>query len=111
VSDERVFYRIIRDATPTHDDFKSHKELGKPLRDESNRRLWERAVSVYDNIDAAMRTARRYPGIGSYVAALRLPIETEIEVEQTGPRHHFTLFGAAAELITLVEDVTHVDPL
>ncbi|MGH2559037.1 MAG: hypothetical protein ACRDJH_08230, partial [Thermomicrobiales bacterium] len=65
MSEGRIFYRIIRDAVPTQDDFKSHKELGRPLRDESNRRLWERGVSVYDNIDAAIRTARRYPGIGS----------------------------------------------
>jgi len=99
----RLFFRIIRGPTPTLDDFKSHKARGKPLLDESQRRLWERGISVYDSLDAARRTAQRYQRLGSHIVVLRVESDPGIEVEQTGPMHRFTLYADAQTLLAIVE--------
>lgn len=108
----RTFYRIIRGNVPTVDDFKSAKELGKPLRDVTLRRQWAEGLSVYDNLDHAKRRTRYYRFlIGRHVVALQIDGDTGIEVEQTGADpHHFTIYGAAEDLLALAADLPiHVD--
>jgi hypothetical protein len=43
----RTFYRIIKGASPTLEDFRSHKQAGKRLRDASRQREWAEGISVY----------------------------------------------------------------
>lgn len=46
----RTFFRIVRQNSPVLDDFKSHKALGRPLRDPTMEREWSEDVSVYDSM-------------------------------------------------------------
>jgi hypothetical protein len=43
---DRTFFRIVRHDFPALDDFKSHKALGRPLRDRTMEREWADGVSV-----------------------------------------------------------------
>ena len=66
-----IFYRIVRTNPPTEADFLSYEALGRPLyRDTPElRRSWE-AVSVYDEVESARETVRRFPQIGTFIAEL-----------------------------------------
>jgi hypothetical protein len=56
-----VFYRIIEGPVPKLDDFKTHKELGIPLRNKALEREWGSAISVYDDYDFVVQTAIKFP--------------------------------------------------
>jgi hypothetical protein len=106
VDEERIYYRIVRNADATEDDFKPAKDLGKPLRRPSLARQWAEGVSVSDTFEHAAAQARLYRyRLGRFVVAIRLPRQAGIEVEQTGrDLHHFTLYGTPAQLLSLVAD-------
>lgn len=106
---ERTYYRIIRNADATEDDFKPAKNLGKPLRKPSLARQWAEGVSVSDTFEHAAAQARLYRyRLGRFVVAIRLSEEAGIEVEQTGnDRHHFTMYGTPARLLSFVADRPH----
>lgn len=101
---ERTFYRIVRSSEVTEDDFKSAKDLGKPLRKSSLARQWAEGVSVSDTFEHAAAQARLYRyRLGRFVVSVRLPTTAGIEVEQTGADpNHFTLYGTPAKLRSFV---------
>lgn len=87
------------------DDFKLAKALGKPLRDQAQRREWEQGVSIFDSLDYAQQRARAFRfALGRFVVAIRVPDDGRIEVAQTGnDRHHFTIYAEPERLVSLVD--------
>lgn len=103
---ERTYYRIVRNPDASEDDFKSAKDLGKPLRKANFARPWAEGVSVSDTFEHAIAQARQYRyRLGRYVVAVRLPAEAGIEVEQTGnDPHHYTVYGTPSHLFSFVTE-------
>lgn len=103
---ERTYYRIVRGPDVSENDFKSAKDLGKPLRKAGFARQWAEGVSVSDTFEHAIAQARQYRyRLGRYVATVRLPVEAGIEVEQTGnDPHHYTVYGTPSQLFGFVAE-------
>jgi hypothetical protein len=102
----RKFYRIVRSAVPTVDDFRTAAEEGMPLTNEAHRREWEAGISVYDDLAYALRRAQRTRGrLGGFVATVVIPDTSGVEVAKTmqNPRH-YTIYASAGEILALVED-------
>lgn len=99
---ERTYYRIVRGSDVSEDDFKPAKELGKPLLDPALERQWAEGVSVYATFDRAANRARRYRyRLGRFVATVTLPIDTSVEVEQSGNDPlHYTLYANPRQLLS-----------
>ena len=102
----REGFRIVRNETPARDDFLTARELGKPLRDHSRRREWAEAVSVYEDVDYAVRQARRIRfGLGRFVVRLTIPDGAAVELVQTGgDSRHFSLFARPEQLLAWSDD-------
>jgi hypothetical protein len=100
----RTFFRIIRGPIATLDDFKSGKELGKPLRDPSMAREWASGISVFNSFQYAASRARaaRFR-LGAWVIALSIPENSSIEWAQTGnDARHFTIYATPSEGLSLI---------
>lgn len=104
VADE--FYRIVRNAVPTIDDFRTAREDGLPLVDPKYHREWAEGISVYDNLDYALERARRNStGLGRFVVAIVVPDDGSVEVAKTmRNRHHYTIYASADRIFELVRD-------
>jgi hypothetical protein len=103
----RVVYRIVHTEPPTEADFLSRKALGNSAPRDV--RLWD-GISVYDRVEAAQRQADRFPHLGRFIAALRLPEDGSIRVEKTlSNRNHYTLWGDAVSMLARVENVVPVE--
>jgi hypothetical protein len=94
---ENEFYRIIRHAEPTIDDFRTAREDGLPLVDPKYHREWAEGISVYDNLLYALERARRNrTGLGRFVVAIVVPDDGSVEVAKTmRNRHHYTIYARA----------------
>ena len=108
----RLLYRIVPNDPPILRDFMSYEELGvKPRRPLSpvDRDRW-RGVSHYASFAAAMSATRAAPRLGRYIAAIRVPADAVVRVEQTGrDRDHVTVWADAATLLGWVESVVAVE--
>lgn len=99
---EHQFFRIVRNETPTAEDFQSARAMGVP-RPETNVDEWDRGISVYDNFDYALRRAERNrSGLGRFVATLAVPSNGGVRFAKTFGRHHYTIYGDAESLLALV---------
>lgn len=100
----RTFFRIVRREPLVLDDFRSHRALGRPLRDPKMEREWAEGISVYDSLDYAVLRVRvaRFR-LGRYVVPMVFTDGGSVTVAQTGndPRH-YTLYGRAEALMALV---------
>jgi hypothetical protein len=106
-----TFFRVIRRITPVRRDFLSNTAKRRPLppNNPEAARLWD-AVSVYDTEAAARRQARRTPGMGAFIAELRIPATVPVGWEKTlRDRHHYSLWGDADTLLNIVLRVTPVE--
>lgn len=104
---ERTFYRITRGPAVAEEDFKSARQLAKPLRCPRFERQWSEGVSVYDTAKYAIRQTKLYRyRLGHFIVALTIPPKSLVEVEtwETDP-HHFTLYGTPAQLLQCVDGV------
>ena len=101
---ERVFYRIVRSATPTADDFWTNKNLGIPLLNPDYEREWAGGISVYDSRDFAFRRARtNRADLGRYVVPMNVPADSGVEVRQTTrDSRHSTLYAERERALALV---------
>jgi hypothetical protein len=107
----RTVYRIVRTDPPTLADFLSDAELGRAsFKDTEDVRRLRSGRSVYATEAQARRKARRYPILGRYIAAVVLPDDQSIWIERTIPSSagHYTLWGDAALLLTVVVRVVPV---
>jgi hypothetical protein len=108
----RLLYRIVLTDPPMLRDFMSYERLGvaprRPLSPRDRDR-W-RGVSHYATRPAALAAARTNPRLGRHVAAVRIPPDADIRIEQTGrDPDHFTVWADAALLLGWVVSVTGVE--
>lgn len=108
----RLFYRIVSTDPPTCRDFMSYEALGVPPRrplSPTDRDRW-RGVSHYATRAAAEAAARSAPRLGTLLAAVQLPPDAAVRVEQTGrDPDHFTIWAEAVALLGWVVSVTRVE--
>ncbi len=100
----RLFYRIVRSAAPTIDDFKTARDLGKQLRFPQFRREWEEAISVFDDFDHAVnRAIKSRLQLGDHIAELDVPDDGSVEFAPTAvdPRH-YSIYAAPELIMTFV---------
>ena len=104
----REFFRVVRGALPTRDDFLSQRDGGRmPTPPLGLEREWAEGVSVYDGLPFAIDRALKSRGrLGMHVARLVLPNDASVEVRQVGNRHHYCLFAEPETLLALVEGDT-----
>jgi hypothetical protein len=108
----QTFYRIVKSAPPTLQDFMSFQELGKRPRDPDDSevlRRWDK-VSVWGEEQRAHQWARLHPRLGAFIARLDLPDATTIAAEPSGPSGHYSLAATAEELWRYVTSVVPVEP-
>jgi hypothetical protein len=103
---ERVLYRIVKTDPPTLSDFLSNRERGLARRENETKDVWG-GLSHYDTIERAAKTARRFPSIGTFVAAVRLA-DDEFRIEQTFRRGHYTVWGDPQALLDAVQFVVPI---
>lgn len=100
----REFFRIVRNQPPSIDDFRSARELGVP-RPAIHIAEWDRGISIYDDLEYALRRAlRNRSGLGRFVARLIVPADGSVEFAKTFGRHHYTVYGDPGDLIALVRE-------
>ena len=106
----RTFYRVVRTNPPTRTDFLSNDAKGREPRDRDPEilRLWD-GLSVYDSATRARQQARRYRGMGRFIAALTIDDGDTIRLEKTmdDPRH-YTLWGSPEAVLALM---TGIEPV
>lgn len=104
---EARYYRIVRYAVPTVDDFRTMQEEGQPLLNLRYRREWEEGVSVYSNLAYALRRARNnQTDLGRYVATLVVPENSGFEIRQTFKFPHHTIYAKGQTVLNLVRGDT-----
>ena len=101
-----TLYRIVRTATPTADDMRSYAELGTPLRrDDSESRRLAQGISLFGSLERARRQAHGKPWLGdAFLVELAIPAH-QFQLEQTGRRGHYTLWGEAHAILKCVQRV------
>jgi hypothetical protein len=109
----RVF-RIVRveDVTAPElvESFRSHAELGLPPRTvEAAHPVIYEGISVFDSLEAATATARKFPRIGRHVAELRITHGLGVRYLRWGARGHLTLWGDPIKLSGAVVDTIPID--
>jgi hypothetical protein len=99
-----IFYRIVHGDIPTADDFRTDKELGKPLFNPVYEREWAEGISVYKSRDFALKRARHNKSeLGRFVAPLLLPEDSGVKVRQTTKdRRHYTLYASGELALAFV---------
>jgi len=88
----------------------SNSAKGRPLRDFSpeTARLWD-GISVNATDTQARQRVRQYPMLGTHIARVEIPTETQLRVERsTRIPGHYTLWGDPAELLGYVVSVVAV---
>ena len=107
----RTLYRIVRTNPPTVADFLSHERRGQPIPRNVTPELRESwtGVSMHDTREASRAVQRRFPRIGSFIAALMVEDEAPVRVKQTGTDpHHYDVWAEPGELLARV---VAVDPI
>ncbi len=101
-----IFYRITRTDTPTVNDMRSHVELGIPLRrDDPESRRRASGISLFDSLEQARRQARGKPWLGNaFIAELEIP-QDRFQIEKTGGRGHYTLWGNPHAILSYVRRI------
>jgi hypothetical protein len=89
-------YRITRNNPPGLADFSSKAQLQIPcpIPDPDVYRRWT-GLSLFGTEEQARRAAKRFPMLGSFIAALDLPSAPGGPVEATASPGHFVLSGAS----------------
>lgn len=109
-STTRVYFRIVKAATATVDDFLPAAALGR--RKPKNPDLWRpwaEGVSVYDDVDWARERVADMPRLGSFLAEVVLDESSRITAVQIGnDPSHFVLYGAPDDLLNAVRSVVPV---
>lgn len=102
-----AYYRIVRNAIPAADDFRTAREEGLPLLDNRYLREWDEGISVYDNFEYALKRARdNRTNLGRFVATLVVPEDGSIEVRQTMRPPHHTIYASGQRALALVQGAT-----
>lgn len=103
----RVYYRIAKGVVPAMADFTSNAAKGLPLRRNASPDLWA-GLSMYDTAAQAREVARRFPALGSHVAAVAIEDGAPIRVAKTLGPGHYTLWGEPQDLFGRIVEVVPV---
>jgi hypothetical protein len=108
----QTFYRIVKSAPPTLQDFMSFQELGKQPRNPDDPEVVRRGdkVSVWGEEQRAHQWARLHPRLGRYIARLDLPDASTVPAEASGPAGRYSLAATAEELRRYVTSVVPAAP-
>ena len=102
-------YRIVATNPPTRIDFVSHAARGRRVRADPEGARLATGLSLYDTWDGAANTARDYPKIGAFIAAVDVPDDGRYRLERTtASAGHWTAWGDADALLACVVSVTPV---
>jgi hypothetical protein len=101
------FYRIVGTNPPGEIDFSSNKAKGLPPRGPElvDPELHD-DISVWDSREGAVRTVRRYPKIGAFIAELVIPDDATVRFRQTGDPGHYSIWAEPQDLLALVTGVS-----
>src|SRR5215207_7457191 len=92
----RTFYRVVGTNPPSIQDFRSYRDLGRPLLDRSPEGYenWI-GVSVYEKRRQAVALAkyliRRRRPVGTLVAEIVIPTDLPIQGKRMGGEGHYNL--------------------
>jgi hypothetical protein len=96
----REFYRIVRSERPGPEDFQSIGDDGADCSRSRYPRECAGGVSVWDNVEAAIKKARSLEfRRGSFLATLHVPEDDTVEFAKTMGAHHFTIYYGSPESI------------
>lgn len=104
-----IFFRIVKTAPPTVTDFLSNRALGRPRRRNESEEVWT-GLSHYDTAERARNTARRFPALGAFIAALHVPPDGPFRVARTFGPGHYTVWGDPRDFLAAVLAVVPVEP-
>ncbi|MDA8331718.1 MAG: hypothetical protein M0027_11065 [Candidatus Dormibacteraeota bacterium] len=106
-----VLYRLTRSNPPSEQDFLSAWDLGRrpPAglsgRDRIRQEEAYKALSMLRTLEAALRYARKYPKVGSFVSKVAIPAEVRV----TNGGDHANVHGVEPRLaLTWVLSTTPV---
>lgn len=109
MAENTILYRICKTDSPTAEDMKSYAALGIPLRhDNPQARRLSRGISLFGSLERARKQAQGKPWLGdAFIAELEIPTGV-FEIEKTGGREHYTLWGDAHDILRYVRRVEPV---
>src|ERR1700754_1207680 len=87
-AEDVVVYRVLRDAQPGKNDFRSDQSAGRP-RGATESAVEHAGLSVWSDLDAAASIAGTFP---VYIARLVVPPGQPFSIANTGPPRHYTLW-------------------
>lgn len=96
-----TLYRIVRSSMPTEADFRTARDLGKPLLSPKYEREWAEGLSCYDSLEYAIDRAivSNYL-LGDHVAIVQIPEDGSIEIAQTTRDvHHFSVYATPDRIL------------
>jgi hypothetical protein len=107
-------FRIVRSDSTDDPVFlnslRSHYELSEePRKVERRSTVIHMGISVYVNSNDAVRTARRWPRLGDYVAHLELRSDMGFNFAHTGQPGHLTIWGEPVKLRDAAVDIETVE--
>jgi hypothetical protein len=99
----RFFYRIVKSNPPDLFDMQSAQVRGYAEPPDPERRaVWD-GLSVFSTLSQARRKQRTSPGIGRFIATLRIPTDGSVRFERTlRDAGHHTIWADAALLLKWV---------
>ncbi len=102
----RFFYRLVHRNPPSIVDFTSNLALGKRLpADPEHAALWD-GLSVQSTLAQSRRRGRASPGLGQYVAVLRVPMDGSVRFARTlNADGHHTIWGDPEALRAIIVSV------
>lgn len=104
-----IFHRIVKSNPPTARDFAVAIDRGLAARLAPEIRRLQTGVSAYRTLRQAAAKARRYQGLGSFVAIVDVPAGSTVRFERTTQqRGHFTLWGEPDALLRCVVAVVPI---
>ncbi len=107
----RRLYRIVQTDPPTRSDFVPRTEAGWNWLDLTpEQQELSQGLSCFATLAQARKKAKKYPGLGKFVATLVIPGQSGIRLERTfwrSPGHH-TIWGSPDEIASYVVEIRSV---
>lgn len=94
----RLYYLVRRDP-PQSDEFRSKVARGRFVAGDAVGARLATGISMNATVEQVRRTARRFPTVWRYIAALDLPTDGRVRIERTtAVAGHFTVWATPEEL-------------
>ena len=106
-----IVLRIVKTDPPTLLDFTSNQARGvQPRGSELKQPEIQSGLSVHDNARTVVERAMKMRKIGSYIAALHVPVDGTARIDKTLGEGHYTLWGEPETLLASILSVVPVEP-